>query len=115
MTAVVGSGVSLGTPAPEERAQMKIAQAARRRASSPRSVGKAPLAPGTPQPPAAGGDDLALPHERDESPREPGGQAPQPIIEQARRDLEGGLVDTDLRATPGLDAQQRERLLRRGL
>lgn len=92
---------------------MKIAQAARRRVKSPRNVGKAPVTPGSSEPPAGAGD-LALPHERDESPRAPGELSPQPVIEQARRDIEGGLVDTDLRATPGLDAEQRERLLRRG-
>ncbi|MCU0926950.1 MAG: hypothetical protein MUF44_13270, partial [Hydrogenophaga sp.] len=29
--------------------------------------------------------------------------------QQAARDIENGLVDTDLRATPGLDAEQRAR------
>ena len=37
---------------------------------------------------------------------------PDPAIEQARRDLAAGQVDTDLRATPGLDAQRRKDLLR---
>lgn len=92
---------------------MKIGQAARRRAKSPRSTGKAPVAPGLHEPPGSAGD-LALPHERDESPRAPAEVSPQPVIDQARRDIEGGLVDTDLRATPGLDAEQRERLLRGG-
>ncbi len=35
---------------------------------------------------------------------------PDPVIEQARKDLEKGQVDTDMWATPGLDAQRRERL-----
>ena len=30
---------------------------------------------------------------------------------QAHRDLEAGLVDTDMRATPGLDAQRRTKLV----
>ena len=49
------------------------------------------------------GDDGAkrLPHERDES---PDGQDKRPrgVIEQAADDLAQGLVDTDLRGTPGL-------------
>jgi hypothetical protein len=54
-----------------------------------------------------------LPHERDEGLRATRAE-PDPVIEQAGRDLESGLVDTDLRATPGLDARRREALLRRG-
>jgi len=54
---------------------------------------------------------LKLPHERDESVGA-SGQAPRRVIEQARRDLEAGQVDTDMRATPGLDAQRRRRLVK---
>ena len=54
---------------------------------------------------------LKLPHERDESVGT-AGRAPRRVIEQARRDLEAGLVDTDMRATPGLDAQCRRRLVK---
>ena len=54
---------------------------------------------------------LKLPHERDESVGA-AGRAPRRVIEQARRDLEAGLVDTDMRATPGLDAQRRRRLVK---
>lgn len=54
---------------------------------------------------------LKLPHERDES-AGAAGQAPRQVIEQARRDLEAGQVDTDMRATPGLDAQRRRRLVK---
>ena len=41
-----------------------------------------------------------MPHERDES---PDGLEPQPrgVMQQAAADLAQGLVDTDLRATPG--------------
>jgi hypothetical protein len=41
-----------------------------------------------------------MPHERDES---PDGQdkAPRGVMQQAASDLSQGLVDTDLRATPG--------------
>jgi hypothetical protein len=56
---------------------------------------------------------LKLPHERDESVGA-AGRAPRKIIEQARRDLEAGLVDTDMRATPGLDARRRRRLVKSG-
>ena len=54
---------------------------------------------------------LKLPHERDQSLGETGG-SPRQVIEQARRDLEAGLVDTDMRATPGLDAPRRRRLVK---
>ena len=36
---------------------------------------------------------------------------PDPIIAQAKRDLDAGLVDTDMHATPGLDAQRRRQLV----
>jgi hypothetical protein len=55
-------------------------------------------------------EDLALPLDRDESPDAPAPQT-DPVIEQAQRDIEAGLVDTDMRATPGLDAERRERLV----
>ena len=54
--------------------------------------------------------DLPLPHERDQA-LQAVNPEPQPLIEQARRDIEAGQVDTDLRATPGLDAQQRQKLV----
>jgi hypothetical protein len=57
--------------------------------------------------------DLLMPHERDEA-RDQTKAEPHPVIEQAKRDLDAGLVDTDLRETPGLDAGRRDRLLRRG-
>ena len=71
----------------------------RQQAASPRGA-KAPLsAPG-----------LALPHERDESPDAPPA-TPDPLMVQAKRDIDASLVDTDMRATPGLDAKRRERLV----
>ena len=54
--------------------------------------------------------DLALPHERDESP-DAAADAPDPVMEQAKRDLDAGMVDTDMRATAGLDAKLRARLV----
>lgn len=68
-------------------------------ATAPRSA-KAPAS-------AAG---LALPHERDESP-DSAAVAPDPMMAQAKRDIDAGLVDTDMRATPGLDARLRARLV----
>ena len=51
-----------------------------------------------------------LPHERDQA---LGGVQHEPtgVIEQAKRDLDAGQVDTDMRATPGLDAQRRDKLV----
>ncbi|HEY1151700.1 MAG TPA: hypothetical protein VGF27_24205 [Pseudoduganella sp.] len=43
-----------------------------------------------------------LPHERDESPEGARHQKPRSVIRQAAEDVESGLVDTDRRATPGL-------------
>lgn len=54
--------------------------------------------------------DPALPHERDERP-DGAPVPPDPRIEQAARDLAAGQVDTDLRATPGLDAARRRKLV----
>jgi hypothetical protein len=53
---------------------------------------------------------LPLPHERDE---DTGQVDPQPhdVIRQAKQDLDAGQVDTDMRATPGLDAERREALV----
>jgi hypothetical protein len=55
-------------------------------------------------------DNLAMPHERDQ---EIGQVAPKPdpVIQQASKDMEAGQVDTDMRATPGLDAARRARMV----
>lgn len=58
---------------------------------------------------------LPLPHERDQGAQTPEGSAGRPIdprVEQAYEDLRQGQVDTDLRATPGLDAARRERMVK---
>lgn len=55
-------------------------------------------------------DGLALPHERDES-TDSVAEKPDPVMVQAKRDIDAGQVDTDMRATPGLDAEQRARLV----
>ncbi len=74
----------------------------------PAAVGKAPLAPGAGA--AAKGVGLPLPHERDESTHNVAAE-PDPVMVQAHRDIEAGLVDTDMRATPGMDAQRRAALV----
>jgi hypothetical protein len=53
---------------------------------------------------------LALPHERDESTDATAGK-PDPVMAQAKRDIDIGMVDTDMRATPGLDVELRDRLV----
>lgn len=60
--------------------------------------------------PSAPGDELLLPHERDEFTRNVA-ETPDPVIEQAKRDIDAGLVDTDMRATAGPNADLRERLV----
>ena len=63
---------------------------------------------------AASGEDLALPHERDQSDDTSLGDGTSPkVIRQAARDLEAGLVDTDLRGTPNAGSEKRDELLRR--
>lgn len=70
-------------------------------------VSRTPRAPGS-IPLEEAEEHLQLPHERDENAEMTDGKV-RPKIKQAAKDLEKGLVDTDMRATPGLDAQQRER------
>jgi hypothetical protein len=55
---------------------------------------------------------MRLPHERDES-ADAAGDAPRPEIRQAKKDLDAGQVDTDMRATPGLDGPRRRELLKK--
>jgi hypothetical protein len=76
-----------------------------------RPVGRQPATPPRPPRTPAPSDELALPHERDESPdaTEAGTDA---TVAQAQRDLAAGQVDTDMRATPGLDAERREQLVK---
>jgi len=74
----------------------------------PAVVGKPPHAPGSAL--VTGDIRPALPHELDESTGHVA-RAPDPVIKQAKRDLDVGLVDTDMRATPGLDAKRRAELV----
>jgi hypothetical protein len=60
--------------------------------------------------PSLPGDGLPLPHERDQATGSAGGERRDPIA-QAKRDLDAGLVETDMRATAGLDAERRQRLV----
>ena len=50
--------------------------------------------------------DLTLPHERDETATGEG-VLPQPLMEQARRDVESGQQDTDLHGTRGLEKPEK--------
>ncbi|WP_286851397.1 hypothetical protein [Hydrogenophaga sp. 70-12] len=93
---------------PSPRRDAAVPRAAPRRSVN---TGQPPLTPGAG--PRPRNEALELPHERDEGLRATRAE-PDPVIEQAGRDLESGQVDTDLRATPGLDARRREALLRRG-
>lgn len=72
-------------------------------------TGTAPIAPGT-GPARPAGPEMPLPHERDEASGQ-GARKPDPVIEQAHRDIDAGLVDTDMRATPGLDAARRDAMV----
>ena len=69
----------------------------------------------TPDPGSAvQGEELALPHERDQSDDTALDERSSPkVIRQAARDLERGLVDTDLRGTPNAGSERRDELLRR--
>lgn len=75
----------------------------RRGPSNP--VDRSPRAPGS-EPPTEADEHLELPHERDQSVSSTSPR-PDPGMRQAHKDLEAGQVDTDMRATPGLDAEQR--------
>lgn len=47
-----------------------------------------------------------MPHERDEFVGQIASKT-DPKVAQAKKDIDAGLVDTDMRATPGLDAARR--------
>ncbi|RZI58410.1 MAG: hypothetical protein EOP37_16005 [Rubrivivax sp.] len=92
-------------------------------APSRRMLDKSPVAPGSVEPDAAPthNDDAQLPHERDQSTggestggmgSGAAGEDQRAVIGQAHEDLKQGQVDTDLRSTPGLDAERRDRLVK---
>ena len=56
------------------------------------------------------GRPLPMPHERDQALGSTAAE-PDPVIQQAARDIEAGLVDTDLHGTPGMDDEKRQCLL----
>lgn len=79
---------------------------------APRNVvDRTPRAPGSPPPADGTQDHLELPHESDQSTHATASE-PDPTMRQAHQDLQKGQVDTDMRATPGLDAQRRQRYVR---
>lgn len=94
------------SPVPHPRPKPRAKRGAKGRAA----VDEHPIVPGAAGP--VTGIRLPLPHERDESTGQVATR-PDPVIEQAYKDIEAGLVDTDLRAIPGLDAERRKILLRR--
>ena len=53
---------------------------------------------------------MPLPHERDQGLAQVA-VTPDPVMLQALHDLDAGQVDTDMRATPGLDAERRNDLV----
>jgi hypothetical protein len=69
-------------------------------------VDRSPQAPGS-TPPKADDEHMELPHERDQSTENTSAE-PDADMKQATKDLAEGQVDTDMRASPGLDAAQRE-------
>ena len=70
-----------------------------------------PVAPGSG--PEAEGTNLPLPHERDEAAGHVA-KRPDAIVDQAASDIEAGQVDTDMRATPALDAERRGQVVAGG-
>jgi len=77
------------------------------------TVGEAPIAPGSGEQNSGAGRNLPLPHEHDQRTGEVDPQ-PDDVIRQAKDDIDAGQVDTDMRATPGLDAARRARLVKGG-
>lgn len=57
-------------------------------------------------------DAMRMPFERDQS-SDSSADRPHDKMRQAKKDLDAGLVDTDLRNTPGQDAERQRELLER--
>lgn len=70
-------------------------------------VDRSPRAPGSASPQPED-EHLELPHERDQSTQSTS-PLPDAAMKQASKDLEAGQVDTDMRASAGLDSTQRKR------
>ena len=79
-----------------------------RSGSGPAAVGRAPLAPGADV--ASERVGLPLPHESDESTHSMAA-IPDPVMVQAHLEIEARMVNTDMRATPGIDANRRAALV----
>jgi hypothetical protein len=94
-------GVTMGRSATEKTPQ-------KRRSGGGIARVAAPVAAGSP--PAEPAPDLPLPHERDQSAHATAAK-PDKVMAQAKRDLDAGMVDTDMRATAGIDAQRRETMV----
>lgn len=80
---------------PRQRSHPPVGQ----QKATPRRARKATAAPAPAQAPER---DTATHHTAD---------VPDPVMQQAKRDIDAGLVDTDMRATPGLDAALRTQLV----
>lgn len=74
--------------------------------SGPVHVKKTPVAPGS-IPAPDDDEELKMPHERDQSVEESTADEPDAHMVQAKKDLDAGQMDTDMRAVPGLDAERR--------
>jgi hypothetical protein len=74
--------------------------------SGPMHVKRAPEAPGAVSAPDTD-DELKMPHERDQSAEDSTAKKPDAHMVQAKKDLDAGQMDTDMRAVPGLDAERR--------
>ena len=85
---------------------LKSRRAIGRQVATPPRLERAPLTPN----PLPADDGMALPPTPGPAISD-AASAPDPVMVQAKRDLDAGLVDTDMRATPGLDAQRRARLV----
>ena len=70
-----------------------------RQAATPPHAGKPSPAQGPVEPNLSGGSETVT------------AAAPDEVMKQAKRDLDAGQVDTDMRATPGLDAKRRSILV----
>ena len=75
-----------------------------------RPVGRQVATPRRGSKTAASTSATALPQTRDEVVKTTAAE-PDPVMVQAKRDIDAGMVDTDMRATPGLDAELRARLV----
>lgn len=71
--------------------------------------------PASEQPPPGGDetdDAMRMPFEQDQS-SDSSADEPHDKMRQAKKDLDAGLVDTDLRNSPGQDAERQKELLER--